>query len=458
MRSFKFFRRSRRVAIPLVLGFLVGIRQGVGQTPMSVKDAVTYALDHQENLKRAWYEYQTAVSRVKEMMSLGLPQITGSGQLLYYYQIPTTLLPAEVIGGPPGTFIPVRFGVPWNLTLRMDVNQLLFDGSYFVGLQASRAYKELMQINLERNKVETIASVIKAYYTVLITEKQLALLKSNVDRIQNLYENTKRLVGEGFLEPLDLKRIEVQYANLSTEYEKLSKMVNLSYLLLKFQMGMPLDEAIVLTDTLPEIPLEWFSADTTYDVTQRYDIKLLEKLVELQKLNLKKVRSEYYPRLYANGSIATQALRKEFNIFDTKQNWFPIGILGLSLQVPIFDSFNKHYRAQQALLEVKKAQSQYAETRSALWLEVEKTKMELENQLLELRNQERNLRLAQEIYEVALRKYEEGVGSNLEVMNAENSLKEARDRYSNALLNTYVAYVDFKKAIGGLTLEFLENE
>lgn len=457
MKGFlKFFHRKRNLNYLNWLFFLslLFLESALGQKGLSVKEAVDYALEHQESIKRAWYDYQAAVCRVKEMISLGLPQISGAGQLLYYYEIPTTLLPAEVIGGPPGIYIPVKFGVPWNVTLRIDANQLLFDGTYFVGLQASRTYKELMKLNLERNKVETIAKVIKAYYTVLINEKQLSLLKNNLERIENLYIQTQKMVSEGFLEPLDLKRIEVQYSNLKTEVEKVTKMVELSYLLLKFQMGMPLDSNFILTDTLPEIPLELFSVETNHDVSQRYEIKLIEKQIQLKKLQLKQVRSQYYPKLYATGSIATQALRQEFNLFDTKERWFPIGVLGLSLQVPIFDSFNKHYKAQQALMEIKKAQSEYRETSMALTLEIEKAKTELENQLLELQNQERNLLLAQEIYETALRKYQEGVGSNLEVLNAESGLKDARDRYYNALLNTYLSYVDFKKAIGKLDTEW----
>jgi outer membrane protein TolC len=441
-----------RVQYSLIVFVSLAFAQESIQT-FSMKAAIQYALTHSPSLQNTYLDYQIARQKIAEVRSAGLPQINSTTTLRYFVEIPTSLVPGEFFGAPRGTFIPIRFGVPYNLEIGVTGTQLLFDGTYFVGLSAARAVKELTYRAYQRSRIETITAVSKAYLTVLITQERLRLLKENLDQLQTTLRQTKGLYEAGFAEKLDYQRLEVAYNNLQTEYNKAAELTALAYLTLKLQMGYPLDQPIALTDTLPELPLllpDSLSLQN-FDPAQRLEYQILLAQRRALELNLRRYQVAYLPSLVFISSLATQAQRNEFDFFDTRQRWFPIAFIGFQLQVPLFDGLRKASQVSQARLELLKNQNDLYQLRQALTLEAQNARIQLLNALQNLAIQKRNLELAQTVLETTQKKVEAGLASTVESVQAQNAYQQAQLGYTTALLEAYSAYIDWQKALGLLS-------
>ena len=441
-----------RVQYSLIVFVSLAFAQESIQT-FSMKAAIQYALTHSPSLQNTYLDYQIARQKIAEVRSAGLPQINSTTTLRYFVEIPTSLVPGEFFGAPRGTFIPIRFGVPYNLEIGVTGTQLLFDGTYFVGLSATRAVKELTYRAYQRSRIETITAVSKAYLTVLITQERLRLLKENLDQLQTTLRQTKGLYEAGFAEKLDYQRLEVAYNNLQTEYNKAAELTALAYLTLKLQMGYPLDQPIALSDTLPELPLllpDSLSLQN-FDPAQRLEYQILLAQRRALELNLRRYQVAYLPSLVFISSLATQAQRNEFNFFDTKERWFPIAFIGFQLQVPIFDGLRKASQVSQARLELLKNQNDLYQLRQALTLEAQNARIQLLNALQNLAIQKRNLELAQTVLETTQKKVEAGLASTVESVQAQNAYQQAQLGYTTALLEAHSVYIDWQKALGLLS-------
>jgi len=441
-----------RVQYSLIVFVSLAFAQESIQT-FSMKAAIQYALTHSPSLQNTYLDYQIARQKIAEVRSAGLPQINSTTTFRYFVEIPTSLVPGEFFGAPRGTFIPIRFGVPYNLEIGVTGTQLLFDGTYFVGLSAARAVKELTYRAYQRSRIETITAVSKAYLTVLITQERLRLLKENLDQLQTTLRQTKGLYEAGFAEKLDYQRLEVAYNNLQTEYNKAAELTALAYLTLKLQMGYPLDQPIALTDTLPELPLllpDSLSLQN-FDPAQRLEYQILLAQRRALELNLRRYQVAYLPSLVFISSLATQAQRNEFDFFDTRQRWFPIAFIGFQLQVPLFDGLRKASQVSQARLELLKNQNDLYQLRQALTLEAQNARIQLLNALQNLAIQKRNLELAQTVLETTQKKVEAGLASTVESVQAQNAYQQAQLGYTTALLEAHSAYIDWQKALGLLS-------
>lgn len=414
----------------------------------SLQQAIDYAITHQPAVQNALIDEQIAKQQVNEIRGIGLPQVSGSFDVNNFIELPTQLIPGEFFGGQPGTFIPVQFGTKYNATAGVSASQLIFDGSYIVGLQASKTYQELAQKMTTRTKIETVEQVTKAYYAVLVNEKNIGLIDANIQRLRKIYEDTKVMNEAGFVEKLDVDRLEVTLNNLEATRSQVQNGVALMYQLLKFQIGLPVGTAITLTDTLKEN----FEAPEAglADPGKRIEFSLLQTQRKLHELDLKRHRFGYLPSLAAFGSLSYAAQRNEFDIFDPDGSWYETSLIGAKLSVPIFDGFQKHARIQRSKLNIQKTDNDMNALRNGISLGVNSASIQYSNAHRMLSLQKQNLELAREVVRVTEIKYNEGVGSNLEVVDAETSLREAQTNYFKALYDLYIAQIDLQKAQGTL--------
>ncbi len=417
----------------------------------SVQQSIAYALDHQGNVINAKYEVDKANAHVKEIIGIGLPQISGTGNIQDFLQIPTTLIPAQFFGGPAGTFEPIKFGTQYNTSGELDASQILFDGSYIVGLEAVKTYRELAQRSLQQTDIQTVSAVTKAYYTILVNHWKLQMVDADVQRLKALMDQSQAMYEKGFAEKIDWERIKVSYNNLKTQEKTIGKLVDLSYKLLKFQMGMPMADSLSLSDSLKTIPLSPdMEKDTAFKPENRIEYALAQTNLMGQELLLRKDHYSYFPSVAAYASISRQALGDQFEIFSPSQVWYPTSLIGLKVSVPIFDGLQKQYRVQQDKIGVLEGLNTLNTLKLSIALDIANSSTSLENAIADLRNQQENMDLAQNVEHDAKIKYEAGTGSNIEVIDAETSLTEAETNYYNALFNTLVAKVDYEQAKGNL--------
>jgi len=433
---------------------LIGIL--LAQAPpqaFTLSAAIQYALLHNPTLQNAYLDYQIARQKIAEVRSAGLPQVNGAASLRYFVEIPTSLVPGEFFGAPRGTFVPVRFGVPYNLEMSVTGTQLLFDGTYFVGLAAAKVVKDLTFRAYQRSRIETVAAVSKAYFSVLITQERLRLLKENLTQLETTLRQTEALYQSGFAERLDVQRLQVAYANLQTEYNKAVQLTGVAYLALKLQMGYLMEAPLTLTDTLPELPLlvpDSINAQT-FDPSQRIEYQLLLSQRRALELNLRRYQVSYLPSLVFIGNLTTQAQRQEFDFFDRRGRWFPIAFIGAQLQVPLFDGLRRASQTHQARLDLLKNQNDLFQLRQSLTLEAQSARTQLLNALQTLAIQKRNLELAQRVLEATRKKVEAGTASTVESVQAQSAYEQAQLSYTTALLEAHMAYIDWQKATGTLS-------
>jgi outer membrane protein TolC len=422
----------------------------------SLKQAVDYAITHQVQVKNSQIDLQNAGAKINEIKAMGLPQVNGSVALTNNIVLQRAFIPAKIFNpaAAEGELIAAKFGVDNSGFASVGLSQLVFDGSYLLGLKASTVYKDLAVKSVTQSKQQVAENVTKAYYGILVNEKRQGLLALNVARLDTLLKETRELNKQGFVEKIDVQRLDVQANNLRTELENVNRLQELSYSLLKFQMGFPMEEPIRLSESLEKVELATFNTNAAgdFNYANRIEYSILQTQENLAELDLKSIKAGYLPRLVLNANYGYNAGANAFSDLVTKQ-WFDNAAITVALQIPIFDGFSKKYKAVQSENNLQKVRQSYSLLKSSIDLQRSQASITMKNALESMKEQKANLDLANEISRVTRVKYQQGVGSNLEVLNAESSIKESQANYFTALYNALVAKVELEKANGTLYID-----
>ncbi len=450
-------RLSLIVAAFALLGALQVRAQGAAQS-FTLQQSIDYALQNRANIKIARNQEQIDKAKVGEVRSIGLPQINAGAEVGDNFVAQKSFLPSEFFNDPndpnsppPGTFVPVTFTPNYTGNAALTGSQLLFDGSYLIGLKAAKTYTELSKKSTTQTEIEVAEQVSKAYYSVLVSRERMSLLNQNLARLDTLLQQTEVMFKNGVAEKLDVDRLRVSRNNLNVEKQKTERLLVLSEELLKFQMGMSQKEQLILADNLREVEVSMAPANISgFDYANRIEFSILETQRDLAMLDLRNKRSGYLPKFYMNARYGYNAANNEFSELTKSKNWLNFGYVGLQLQVPIFDGLRKHYQIQQARLTLENTKFGMDALQQGIDLELEQAATDMTNSLDVLKSQRENLELAEEIARVAKIKFQEGVGSNLEVVTAETDLRLAQTNYYAAIYDALVAKVNLGKATGTL--------
>ncbi|QHV95457.1 TolC family protein [Spirosoma endbachense] len=453
-------RSTKRTVMIWLLSLLSspGLLLAQDRQNFSLNEAIRFAVEHNINVKNSVLDAQSAEGRIRELRGVALPQVSASGQVMDNLIIQRVFLPAVFFdpkASPDAPAVPVQFGVNYSGSLTGNLSQLLFDASYRLGLRAADTYRQLAQKNIMASKVTVAEQVAKAYYSVLVNEQQLKLLDLNISRVDTLYQNTLGLNKQGFAEKIDVSRLEVQVNNLKAERQNVQNLIELSYYLLKFQMGLGINDNIALTEDIKDIDLDEVERTTVQPVTEQFDYNqriefaTLQSQIELADLDVQSVAKRYYPTLSAFANYGYNTGRNQFSHLFTDA-WFNSSAVGINLSIPIFDGFQKRYQAQQKRFTLQKTQNSSILLKNSIDLQIRQASVTIKNSLQTLRTQKRNVELAKEVARVTKIKYQEGVGSNIEVLDAENSYRQAQNNYFVSLYNFLQTKVDADKASGKL--------
>ncbi len=423
--------------------------QGNDANAFSVTQAIEYGIKNNVNVTNADLDIQISQARINELIGVGLPQVKGTADVNDFLEIPTQFVPGEFFNGEPGTYAPVKFGQKYSASAGFSASQLVFDGTYLVGLQASKTYVDLARKNANQTRIETAVNVSKAYYFVLVAEERFKQLESDMLRLAKLRDDTKAMLDNGFVEKIDYDRIELNYNLLESARNQTKRMVDNSYLLLKFQMGMDLKTAISLSESITDLQIDPAVMEKdSISASSRNEYAILQTQYKLAGLDLKRYRMSRFPTIALFGNVSTNASRNEFNFFSSNYRWYPTAVIGASLSVPIFGGFVINSQAKQARLTQQKVENSFFTLEQSINMEYKNTLTSLKNNIDNLETQKKNRELAREISRVSKIKYDQGVGSNLEVIDAESSLREAETNYYTALLEALISKIDLDKAAG----------
>jgi outer membrane protein TolC len=440
--------------IKYLIFFLVCGISAQAQQQFTLQEAVQYGIKNHLSVKNAELDIIGAELTIKQIKASGLPQINGNFQYTYNAIIPTQLLDAKNFdpNAPEGAVTKFKFGVPWAGQAGVGLNQLIFDATWLVGLKAAPVYRELARKGVTNNKVIVAENVAKAYYSVLVAEERSKILDLNIARIDSLIKEMRAMNQQGFIEKIDLDRLEVQRNNLLTETQKVKNLIQLSQALLKFQMGMKLEEPIVLSDKLSDVDVRQFAIleYPSVDYAGRIEYSTLMVQRQLSVLDMERTQKGFIPKVSFSGSLGAGHSNTRFNPFE---RWFGSSALTLGVQIPIYDSGLRKIQLEQQRLALTKLDQSALLLRESFDLQAKTASINLKNGLESLNVQQRNMDLAKEVVRVTKIKYQAGSGSNIEVVNAESALKEAQTNYFAALYDLLIAKVDLDKAMGKLLPE-----
>jgi outer membrane protein TolC len=440
----------------LIFSLLLYSNFTFSQQNYSLREAVDYTVKNHITIKNAQIDIYNAEARVNEIKGIGLPQLNGNIGYTNNLIIQKVFIPAKTFDpkAAEGDVIAAEFGVANSGQAAIGLSQLLFDGSYTLGLKAADVYKELSKKALVQTKLQAVENVTKAYYSILVNEERMKLLTLNIGRLDSLLRDTKALNKQGFVEKIDVQRLEVQKNNLKIETQNVERLQELSYYLLKFQMGKKSSESIVLTDKLEDVNIGELSSENESNIkySDRIEYSILQTQNRLAELDLKNQKAAVLPRVILTGNYNYSTGRPKF--FDlVSKPWVNAASLGFAIQIPIFDGFQRKYKIIQSQNSLQKVKQSFELLENSIDLQVKQGQITLKNAYETLQEQKANMELAKEIVRVTKIKYKQGVGSNLEVINAEISSKEAQTNYFATFYNALIAKVDLDKALGKLYVE-----
>lgn len=416
---------------------------------LSLEQAQEMAVQNNQNLKNAKLDIDKANYQVNEIKSMGLPQVSGSGSFSHTFEIPTQVIPGDAFGQ-PGQTIPVQFGVPFTMSGGIGAQQLLFDGTFFLGLKAASEFVNISTLMQSKSEIDVKEGVIKAYYMALISNENVGQLDQSLANINKLKNETQALYDAGFAEKLDVDRLILSAANLEININNLKNQAALAKKVLLNAMGVDVNQPIELTSKLPSYSVQNFALNygADFNLENRIEYKLLQQQQSLNELEVKRWKMGYYPSLYAGFNYGWQTFGTQGNFNELGDTWYPNGMYSLSLNVPIFDGFYKKAKVDQSKLEIAKTSNTIAQLTNGINLELSQARTQYVNAIKTLELQGKSVKLAESIYNTTAIKFKEGVGSSFEMITAESDLTTAKTNYLNALYDLSVAKINLDKTLG----------
>jgi outer membrane protein TolC len=468
------YKETKTILPALLLMSLISIGSKAQQTyEITVKDAVDLAFKNVTDLKNARLDYKIAEARNKEIIGMALPQVSGTIQGNHYLSLPQIQFPdgtekavydvlrdngvRDGSGNPITTVADVEFRnfsfiTPWNLNGGISVQQLLFEPQVFVGLEARNALLESsgLQVKVAEDKVRE--AVHKSYYAVLIAEKQLEFVTESIKRLEKLAADMNIMFKNGFAEKLDIDKATVSLNNTKAIENQLRNGIIIGYAALKMTLGLPQADVLILKDKLTSEQVKEGVLEEAFSYENRNEVKLLNNAKRLQGYDIRRYKLSYAPTLAAFYNYQRNGQRSAGNGSSSGSSWFwySTNLVGLSVNMPIFDGLQKKNKIRQSQFTLEKVENTLDQVKKGIDLEITVSRNTLSNAILTTNVQEKNMQLAEKVYNTVKKKYEQGLGSSFEVLQADTEMQQAQSNYFRALYDAIIAKISYQRALGKL--------
>ena len=427
--------------ILFALSFFLGLQSVFAQTlpdSVSLEEALAFGEQNNRTIQNANLEVQKAYKDKWSTIAIGLPQISANANYQNFIELPTSLIPAQFFGGNEGDFAEVQFGTPQTMDAGVTVQQLIFDGSYLVGLEASRVFLAISENILEKTQLEIRKNIVNTYSSVLLARENIQFLENNHKNLTNTLEELNQLFRNGFEEEESVEQLRLTLSGVETQLRYAKNLERITLNMLKLLIGFPTQSPLLLSDTLEKLTdASLFSLQISEDISlsNNVDIKMAENNLLSETLLYKYERSKSLPRLSAflNGNYTGNS--ETFSFTQSNQKWFGAALFGINLQVPIFSSLQRSANSQKAKIAVSQAQKSLTETQERITIEVQAAENEYQLAVENYFTSKENLALAKRIEEKNQTKYFEGVASSFELREAQLQLYSAQNNYIKAIQN-----------------------
>ena len=435
------------VALFLFIGFIQAQEKTMS---FSMEEAIDYALKNNFNAKQAENNITAAKKKKWETTTIGLPQVNAKVDYQNWLKQQVSLLPAEITGGTPGTFVPVRFGTKQNLNASVTLSQLIFDGSYLVGLQSAKTYLKISEQAKEKTELSIKEAVINAYGNVLVAEKTITILEGNKKVNDRLLNGAKQGYKNGLAEEEQVEQFEITKGNIESNIRNAKRLRDIAYKMLNLAIGNNIDVTLTLTDDLDSLVMKNTDLNLlskTFNVDNHIDFRIAENDRESKRLLMKLEKSKALPRLSAFVNYGSMANSDSFNFFNSNQEWFKSSLLGVSLNIPIFSSMGRNAKTAQAKIALETSDLKLEETKKQLSLAAQTAKSNYQLSIENYETAKKNLNLAERIERKQQIKFKEGISTSFDLLNAQNQLYAQQNSFVQAMLNIIANKVKLENAL-----------
>ncbi len=450
-----FFLKSRSILPGLAFLFVFQTFQVKAQLALDLKSAMQYAVDNNSKVIQGKLDEAKGLINVDQLLSTGLPQVNGNAQFVYNPLLQVIFFP-DFLNGNPDDIRPVTIGTHWGSNASVEVTQLVFSPEFRVGLNAAKKATELYRSQAEATKEELILQVAKGYYAVQAVKSQKANLEANLYKVKELLKLTNAQVDNGLGRKMEADQLSLTAFNLENQLNNLEIQIQQQMVMLKLSMQMPLVTDITLTDTLSEAGYALPEVLTLQpNFNNRIGLTLIEQNQTLNKINLDRYKASYWPTANLFANVAAQAQPRNFSDYLSSNSWASFSSVGLRLRVPIYDGGFRKTQVESVKIDIRKSDEDKKQLLSLYEAQFENAKKTLELNLNNLMPLKRARSLAETIYAQSQQRFQQGLAPLTETLNAETTLREAKNNVLSALFQVRMAELDLLHANGQL-MKFLQ--
>ena len=431
----------RHYFLLFLLFFIVATGYSQKQTEeaqsFSLQEAISFALENNYSAINAERDIIDAQKQKWETIAAGLPQISGSISYQNQLKQPISLIPAEFFGGEPGTFQPIVFGQAQQATASANLKQQIFDGSYIVGVQATKAFLSYSSNNREKTQLEVRKGVTESYGNVLLAQESVSIFEKNKANLEkNLFE-TSKIYENGLGDEESVEQLQITLSQVDNQLKNAIRLKGITLQMLNLMMGIAIDTPTRLEDNLDDLAQKQIDLgllESVFSIENNVDYKLATNLNEQRFYELKLAKSRALPTLNAFINYGSSAYSDDFNFLNSNQQWFDSSVWGFDLSIPLFSSLKRSASTQRAKIALEKAKTQLSEAEEQIRLQLENSKSHYVLAIDQYETSKKNLGLAERIEKKNQIKYSEGIASSFELRQAQMQLYDAQQGYLQAMV------------------------
>ncbi len=441
---------KKRVAIVLFLIISYTITAQEANYSFSLNEAVTYAMTHNYTVRNAILDIEAAENKKKETTAFGLPQIDGTVDYQNFLKQVVTLIPSEFVGQPSGDFVEVIFGTKQNFNATVTLKQLIFDGSYLVGLQSAKTFLKISNLAKEKTDQSIREAVINAYGNVLIAKETILILERNKESLEKNLKDTKAFLKNGFAEEQDVEQQQITLSNIDNDLNRAVRFEIIANQMFNLTLGIPIESKVELKDNLEMLTLNSTNLNIItqpFKLNDHIDFKIADNKVFSDELLVKFEKSKALPSLNAFINYSKFANNDNAIFFKGNGNWFDSSLFGLSMNIPIFSSLQRSSRTQQAKINLLQSEIELTQTSEKLKLQVSTAKNKYQFALDQYQTSKQNLILAESIAKKEEIKFFEGISTSIDLTNAQNQLFNQQQNYIQSILQIIQSKVELENAL-----------
>ena len=403
---------------------------------LSLEEAIAFGLTHNRSIINADREIQKAKKEKWKTIATGLPQISSEVNYQNFLEMPVSLVPAEFFGGNPGEFRELTFGTEQNMIGTLKMEQLIFDGSYLVGLQATKVYLAISENLFEKTNLDVKKMVTNLYSNVLLAKYNIRFLEKNKASLENNFQEIHQMFINGFEEEESVEQIQLSLAQTNSQLKYAKNLLKIQQEILKFVIGYPIETPLKLSDELDDIfneDLYFESLPNTDNIDNNIDIRIADNNVKSEALKLKLEQSKALPKVNAFINQTYTGNSNEFTFTNSDQKWYGSSLLGLNVKIPIFSSLGRSANTQKAKISLDQAKTLLEETQSKIRIDANAALNEYQLAIDNYYTEKENLRLAERIEQKNQTKFFEGMIQSFELRIAQLQLYSAQSNFVNAI-------------------------